>query len=230
MGTNTDPYQQCEGRYRLTRGIVETLGAAQQPVLDPHEVDDGPARLDVLAAAAERTERARELLDRHARRGGLAHQRARHAAAAPARRGARAADRGGHPVRRAGRADPAGPLGWRGAALGGRAGVHRGGRGLDLEHRPAPAPGRARALHAVARARAARSRRRATSGSTARATATSRARSRSASARSCAALVERHGGCARSALEARSDKPFELRSAPVAPPPPEPPTQLRLVG
>ena len=31
MGTNTDPYQQCEGRYRLTRGIVETLGAARNP-------------------------------------------------------------------------------------------------------------------------------------------------------------------------------------------------------
>ena len=52
-----------------------------------------------------------------------------------------------------------GTLGRRGAALGGRAGLHRGRRGLDLEHRPAPAPGRARALHALARARAPRSRR-----------------------------------------------------------------------
>jgi len=25
MGTNTDPYQRCEGRYRLTRAVVETL-------------------------------------------------------------------------------------------------------------------------------------------------------------------------------------------------------------
>ena len=25
MGTNTDPYQRCEGKYRLTRGIVEAL-------------------------------------------------------------------------------------------------------------------------------------------------------------------------------------------------------------
>jgi DNA repair photolyase len=25
MGTTTDPYQRCEGKYRLTRGVVETL-------------------------------------------------------------------------------------------------------------------------------------------------------------------------------------------------------------
>src|SRR5207247_2401436 len=31
MGTNTDPYQRCEGKYRLTRGIVEVLGEAANP-------------------------------------------------------------------------------------------------------------------------------------------------------------------------------------------------------
>ncbi len=31
MGTNTDPYQPVEGRYRLTQGIVETLAAADNP-------------------------------------------------------------------------------------------------------------------------------------------------------------------------------------------------------
>src|ERR1700755_959649 len=25
MGTNTDPYQRCEGKYKLTRGVVEAL-------------------------------------------------------------------------------------------------------------------------------------------------------------------------------------------------------------
>ncbi len=32
MGTATDPYQQCEGRYRLTRGIVEALADAANPL------------------------------------------------------------------------------------------------------------------------------------------------------------------------------------------------------
>ena len=31
MGTNTDPYQRCEGKYRLTRGIVEVLGKVGNP-------------------------------------------------------------------------------------------------------------------------------------------------------------------------------------------------------
>lgn len=31
LGTNTDPYQPCEGRYRLTRGIIEALVAAGNP-------------------------------------------------------------------------------------------------------------------------------------------------------------------------------------------------------
>ena len=44
MGTNTDPYQRCEGKYRLTRGIVEVLAEAREPVLDPDQVDAGPAR------------------------------------------------------------------------------------------------------------------------------------------------------------------------------------------
>lgn len=31
MGTNTDPYQPVEGRYRLTQGIIETLASANNP-------------------------------------------------------------------------------------------------------------------------------------------------------------------------------------------------------
>src|ERR1051325_3507842 len=31
MGTNTDPYQRCEGKYHLTRGIIGVLGEAGNP-------------------------------------------------------------------------------------------------------------------------------------------------------------------------------------------------------
>lgn len=31
MGTNTDPYQRAEGRYQLTRGVIETLVSARNP-------------------------------------------------------------------------------------------------------------------------------------------------------------------------------------------------------
>jgi DNA repair photolyase len=56
MGTNTDPYQHAEGKYHLTRGIVETLAAARNPfsILTKSTLvlRDAP----LLAAAGERTE------------------------------------------------------------------------------------------------------------------------------------------------------------------------------
>ena len=55
MGTNTDPYQQCEGRYRLTRRIIETLGAARNPFSILTKSTMVLRDLDVLAAAAART-------------------------------------------------------------------------------------------------------------------------------------------------------------------------------
>ena len=32
MGTATDPYQHCEGRYRLTRGVIEVIGEFENPL------------------------------------------------------------------------------------------------------------------------------------------------------------------------------------------------------
>jgi DNA repair photolyase len=55
MGTNTDPYQQCEGRYKLTRGIVEQLGAARNPFSILTKSTMVQRDTDVLLAAAERT-------------------------------------------------------------------------------------------------------------------------------------------------------------------------------
>jgi DNA repair photolyase len=56
MGTNTDPYQRCEGKYRLTRGIVGVLGEARNPFSILTKSTLILRDLDVLAEAAERTE------------------------------------------------------------------------------------------------------------------------------------------------------------------------------
>src|ERR1700744_6327471 len=56
MGTNTDPYQHAEGKYHLTRGIVETLSGARNPfsiLTKPTLILRAAA---VLAAAAQRTD------------------------------------------------------------------------------------------------------------------------------------------------------------------------------
>ena len=55
MGTNTDPYQPAEGRYRLTRGLVEALGAAGNPFSILTKSSMILRDLDVLQAAAART-------------------------------------------------------------------------------------------------------------------------------------------------------------------------------
>jgi DNA repair photolyase len=56
MGTNTDPYQHAEGRYRLTRRIVETLSAARNPFSILTKSTLILRDLDVLAEAARRTD------------------------------------------------------------------------------------------------------------------------------------------------------------------------------
>jgi DNA repair photolyase len=56
MGTNTDPYQRAEGKYRLTRGIVEVLSAARNPfsILTKSTLVVGDAEL--LGEASRRTD------------------------------------------------------------------------------------------------------------------------------------------------------------------------------
>ena len=56
MGTNTDPYQRCEGRYKLTRQIIETLAEFRNPFSILTKGTLIMRDLDLLKAAAEVTE------------------------------------------------------------------------------------------------------------------------------------------------------------------------------
>ena len=56
MGTNTDPYQRCEGKYRLTQGIVGELGAARNPFSILTKSTLILRDLDLLAEAASATD------------------------------------------------------------------------------------------------------------------------------------------------------------------------------
>ena len=56
MGTNTDPYQRCEGKYHLTRGIVGVLGEAGNPFSILTKSTLILRDLPLLQAATERTQ------------------------------------------------------------------------------------------------------------------------------------------------------------------------------
>ena len=54
LGTNTDPYQRAEGRYRLTRGVIQTLSDAGNPFSVLTKGTLVTRDLDILADAAAR--------------------------------------------------------------------------------------------------------------------------------------------------------------------------------
>ncbi len=56
MGTNTDPYQRAEGKYRLTQGIIEVLGEARNPFSILTKGTLVLRDLDRLVEAARRTQ------------------------------------------------------------------------------------------------------------------------------------------------------------------------------
>ena len=56
MGTNTDPYQPAEGRYRLTRGLIEVLSRHCNPFSILTKSSMIMRDIDLLAEAAAATE------------------------------------------------------------------------------------------------------------------------------------------------------------------------------
>ena len=89
LGTNTDPYQWVEGRYKLMRGIWEAMRDAANPcsilTKSPLLLRD----LDLMREVAERDGDQRVPVRADARREGVAGERAAHAAPARAARGGR---------------------------------------------------------------------------------------------------------------------------------------------
>ena len=120
MGTNTDPYQPAEGRYRLTRGIVEVLAGGAQPVLDPHQVHPDRARRRPARRGPAPHRGADRAVDRLPRLRRLAGDRAAHAEPEAAHGDGRAAERRRRALRGDDRAGAAGHLRLRRAARGGR--------------------------------------------------------------------------------------------------------------
>jgi DNA repair photolyase len=52
IGTNTDPYQPIEGRYRITRSILELMHETQHPIVVTTKSDRVTSDIDLLAALA----------------------------------------------------------------------------------------------------------------------------------------------------------------------------------
>ena len=132
LGTNTDPYQWVEGRYKLMRGIWEAMRDFSNPcsilTKSPLVLRDK----DLLLEIAERTSVSACLSVPDARREGVAEHGAAHAAPARAARGGRGAEPARDPDRDPDRAADAGHQRRPGA---GRADRGAGDRGRRRAHR-----------------------------------------------------------------------------------------------
>ena len=92
MGTNTDPYQWVEGRYKLMPGDLGGAARLPQPVLGADQVAAAAARpATLLKEIASVADVSANLVDPDAGREGLAGDRAAHAEPAGADRGGRGA-------------------------------------------------------------------------------------------------------------------------------------------
>ncbi len=158
LGTNTDPYQWVEGRYRLMPGIWEAMRDSGTPASvltkSPLLLRDIELMKEIHARGGLRG----EPVDPDARRARVACQRAAHAASAQADRGRRRAEPPGHSVRSADRASDARYQRRARAGGGDPRALRRGGRGEHRRHLPAPARRGTSDLHGLARLLPARPR------------------------------------------------------------------------
>ena len=153
IGTATDAYQPCEGRYRLTRRCLEALRDADTPVSIVTKSTLILRDLESAHRAGPGTRRDRLLHHHHAGRCPVALDRAGHAAAAEAARGPAAPRERGGPVRGLPGADPARHHRFGGIDRGGGRGREGAWRGVVRLGGAAP---RASGQGALSRLRCAR--------------------------------------------------------------------------
>lgn len=99
MGTNTDPYQKAEGRYRLTRGIVEVLTERRNPFSILTKVDPDTTGPRPVCRSCRRHIDLGRLLDRNPRRERVARDGAGNSASPAALGSGEAAQRSWCPER-----------------------------------------------------------------------------------------------------------------------------------
>ena len=138
LGTNTDPYQWVEKRYRLLPGVWEAMRDSGTPC---SVLTKSPLLLRDAELFKQIPELHGQPVGAHARREGLARQRAAHAAPAQAARGGGGAQPRRDPVRRPDRAADARDQRRSGAGRADPRALRRGGRRERRRDLPAPPRG-----------------------------------------------------------------------------------------
>ena len=146
LGTNTDPYQRAEGKYRLTRGILEVLVDRRNPFSILTKKHTRAARPGPDRGGSPGLRRVRRLLHWHSRREAMAQHGAGDAASTAPGGGSRQDCRSRDTSRRPDRAGHPWVVGRPGRPRKGRGGLCRGGSLVDRHDPASPPPGGERAV------------------------------------------------------------------------------------
>jgi len=150
MGTNVDPYQRAEGRYRLMPGILEALRDAANPFSILTKGSLILRDLPLLAQCAEVTDVGANVSVGSTQRDLWRTVEPGTPSPPEAARSVPPVDRRGRVVRGADGTDHPVPVGRRAAAGGHRRGDRRCGSGARVPDRAPPSAGSARMVHGVA--------------------------------------------------------------------------------